>query len=161
MSEPIATFAELLAQDTRYKFEAYLFVQRALSYAHRALGMGKPTPSEERAEAAEALALEELVADAPDLFPASEKEEEGVDRHLTGQELCEAIRQYAIEEYGFMAKVVLNSWGVRSTSDFGEIVYNMIRIGLMRKSKQDRREDFDDCYDFEEAFQRRFRFAVK
>ena len=55
-----------------------------------------------------------------------------------------------------MAKVVLNNWGVLSTSDFGEIVYNMIRIGLMRKSESDQREDFDNVFDFDEAFQQRY-----
>ncbi len=51
-----------------------------------------------------------------------------------------------------MAKDVLNNWGVYSTSDFGEIVYNLIRIRQMKKSDNDRREDFDDCYDFDSAF---------
>ena len=49
-----------------------------------------------------------------------------------------------------MAKVVLNSWGLRTTGDFGEIVYNLIGIGMMKKSKTDRREDFDDVFDFDE-----------
>ena len=55
-----------------------------------------------------------------------------------------------------MAKLVLASWGIRSTSDFGEIVYNLIRIGKMSKSDDDRREDFDDVYDFEQAFVREY-----
>ena len=59
--------------------------------------------------------------------------EEG-ERHITGQQLCEAIRKYALEQYGFMAKTVLNSWGVFSTGDFGEIVYNLIRIKHMKRS---------------------------
>ncbi|MFO1066590.1 MAG: Minf_1886 family protein [Pirellulales bacterium] len=74
------------------------------------------------------------------------------DRHLTGQQLCEAIRQYALDQFGFMAKTVLNSWGVYSTGDFGEIVYNLIRIKQMKKSESDRREDFDDVYEFDSAF---------
>jgi uncharacterized repeat protein (TIGR04138 family) len=75
------------------------------------------------------------------------------EQHITGQQLCESIRQYAVEQYGFMAKTVLNSWGVHSTGDFGEIVYNLIRIKHMKKSKADRREDFDGCYDFANAFE--------
>lgn len=77
----------------------------------------------------------------------------GGEHHITGQQLCEAIRQYALEQYGFMAKIVLNSWGVYATSDFGEIVYNLIRIKHMKKSKSDRREDFDNVYDFANAFE--------
>jgi uncharacterized repeat protein (TIGR04138 family) len=52
--------------------------------------------------------------------------------------------------------LVLNSWGVHSTSDFGEIVYNLIGIREMKKSDSDRREDFDDVYDFDEAFVKDF-----
>ncbi len=79
--------------------------------------------------------------------------------HLTGQQLCEAIRHHAQEEFGYMAKVVLNSWGIRTTSDIGEIVYNMIKVKCMNKSEHDRREDFDDCFDFEVAFQQDFRIV--
>jgi uncharacterized repeat protein (TIGR04138 family) len=76
--------------------------------------------------------------------------------HLTGQQLCEAIRLYASELYGLMAKVVLNSWGLRTTSDFGEIVYSLIELGEMTKSDSDRPEDFENVYDFDEAFRARY-----
>jgi uncharacterized repeat protein (TIGR04138 family) len=56
-----------------------------------------------------------------------------------------------------MAKCVLNSWGVKSTGDFGEIVFNLIRVGEMRKTDQDRREDFNDVYDFDTALRAGFR----
>ena len=59
-----------------------------------------------------------------------------------------------------MAKLVLGNWGMHSTRDFGEIVFNLIRIGRMRKTPQDRREDFDDVYDFEQAFCRQFRIVL-
>ena len=85
------------------------------------------------------------------------KMEGRVERHLTGQMLCEAIRIYAVEQYGYMAKVVLKNWGVKKTGDFGEIVYNLIDAGLMKKSKQDRREDFDEVYDFDQVFDKSFR----
>jgi len=59
-----------------------------------------------------------------------------------------------------MAAVVLKSWGVESTSDFGEIVYNLIRIGYMKKSESDRREHFDNVFDFDDAFQRQFKITL-
>jgi uncharacterized repeat protein (TIGR04138 family) len=74
----------------------------------------------------------------------------GNERHLTGQELCEAIRRYALEQYGYLAKTVFNSWGVRSTRDFGEIVFMLIEIGQMKKTKEDKLSDFDDVFDFDE-----------
>jgi uncharacterized repeat protein (TIGR04138 family) len=83
------------------------------------------------------------------------------EHHITGQQLCEAIRQYAVEQYGYMALTVLNNWGVHRTGDFGEIVYNLIRIKHMKKSESDRREDFDDVYVFETAFEPVFELSGK
>ena len=80
--------------------------------------------------------------------------------HLTGQQLCDVIRLYALEQYGLLAQSVLNSWGVFETSAFGEIVYNLIRIGRMKKSEEDRREDFDDVYSFDTALNQTFRFTL-
>jgi uncharacterized repeat protein (TIGR04138 family) len=54
---------------------------------------------------------------------------------------------------------VLGSWGITRTDDIGEIVYNMIAIGQMRKTRTDRREDFNDVYDFDEALSREYSFA--
>lgn len=125
---------QLLKDDPRYKLEAYQFVRDALAYAQEELGMGRKVNPDE---------LDDLPAEA----------------HLTGQQLCEAIRQYALAQYGLMAKIVLNNWGIFETSDFGEIVYNLIRIGLMKKSESDRREDFNDVYCFENAFEREFKIT--
>jgi uncharacterized repeat protein (TIGR04138 family) len=124
----------LLAEDPRYSPEAYLFVRESLAYAQEVLGLG--------AEGTR-----------------SESSGEQGDRHLTGQQLCEACRLYALEQYGLMAQKVLQAWGVRTTGDLGEIVYNLIRVNVMKKSDQDRREDFNDVFDFQTAFDRRFRFA--
>ena len=125
---------ELLANDARYKLEAYQFVRDALAYAQDELGMGQK-------------------------MPQTESEEPPADAHLTGQQLCHAIRHFALDQFGLMAKVVLNDWGVSSTGDFGEIVYNLIGIGLMKKSDTDRREDFDDVFDFDETFERHFKIT--
>ena len=134
MIDPTHPIAKLLKEDRRYKIDAYAFVFEALNYAHTQLGMGAERPAESEEE------------DPEEPIP---KEAE---RHLTGQQLCEAIRQYAVEQYGGMAKSVLAHWGVRSTGDFGEIVFNLIAIGQMRKTDSDRREDFDNVFDFEDGF---------
>jgi uncharacterized repeat protein (TIGR04138 family) len=125
-------FAALLRRDRRYPVEAYQFVHEALQYAT------KPATAVSGSEK----------------FAAPDESEE---RHVTGQELCEGIRRYATDQYGLMAKIVLNNWGIYQTSDFGEIVYNLIEVNRMRKSDSDRREHFDDVYDFDEAFVRQFR----
>jgi len=80
------------------------------------------------------------------------KQAHGQLRHVTGQELLEGIRQYALAQFGPMAVTVLNEWGVHRCRDFGEIVFNMVEIGLLAKTDQDSREHFDGGYDFEDAF---------
>lgn len=82
---------------------------------------------------------------------------EGPGRHVSGQELLEGIRQFAIKEYGPLALRVLNSWGIRRTEDFGELVFNMVGSGILGKTDEDRKEDFAGGYDFETAFIKPFR----
>jgi uncharacterized repeat protein (TIGR04138 family) len=132
--------AKLLQEDRRYPLEAYIFVFEALHYAQNVLGMGSETVSEQSGE--------------------EEEEDTGPQRHVTGQELCQAVRQFALEQYGYMAKLVLANWGLHATRDIGEIVFNLIRIGRMRKTPHDRREDFDDVYDFDSAFREEFRIVL-
>jgi len=72
--------------------------------------------------------------------------------HVTGRELLEAIRRFARERYGLLAADVLTAWGVRTTEDFGEIVFNLVGAKLLSKTPEDRKEDFRHVYSFEEAF---------
>jgi uncharacterized repeat protein (TIGR04138 family) len=74
-------------------------------------------------------------------------------RHVSARELLEGIRRYGIEEFGPMAKQVFNDWGVASTEDFGNIVYNLIDQGLLSRTEEDRLEDFHGVYDFEKVFE--------
>jgi len=72
--------------------------------------------------------------------------------HITGRELSEGLKDYAIGQYGPMSKTVLNHWGIFKTQDFGNIVFNMVQAGLLAKQPQDSIEDFREVYDFEGAF---------
>ena len=72
--------------------------------------------------------------------------------HLSGQELAQGARDLALQQYGPMAKVVLGHWGIKSTEDFGEIVFNMVENDLLGKTDEDSREDFKGVYDFQDAF---------
>ena len=139
-------FMELLKQDHRYPKEAYHFVFEALDYAQNALQMGQDTPSEPLPS--------QLQEEVREMVGGLDEQE--AQRHITGQDVCLAARQYAIQQYGALARTVLSSLGINSTSDIGEIVYNMIRLGRMRKTAEDRREDFNDVYDFETAFQENY-----
>lgn len=138
MSEEIHPLVKLLCEDRRYKLEAYQFVRAGLAYAQEVLGLGGETVSEdEQPEGGRPL------------------------KHVTGQDLCHALRQFAHEQFGLLARHVLASWGIRSTGDFGEIVYNLIKIGEMTKSEHDRREDFDNVFDFEQTLVKDFVIAAK
>jgi uncharacterized repeat protein (TIGR04138 family) len=127
--------AGVLARDARYSVPAYAFVLEALEYTKtlkkRAQGRGRG-----RARSS----------------PQS--------RHVTGRELCEGARRLALEHYGMMALTVLALWGLHSTGDFGEIVYNLIASGDLEKTPNDARADFDNVFEFEHAFRRDFVLAL-
>jgi uncharacterized repeat protein (TIGR04138 family) len=79
------------------------------------------------------------------------------ERHVTGQELCEGIRDFAVSQYGPMARTLLEHWGIRRTEDFGQIVFNLVEYGVFGKTETDSLEDFENVYDFEDAFSKPFR----
>ena len=79
-------------------------------------------------------------------------------RHISGQTLCEGLRKLAVEKWGRMAMVVLNNWGIKTTRDFGEIVYLMIRHKWMSAAETDTIDDFDDVYEFQTVFKDQFVF---
>ncbi len=79
-------------------------------------------------------------------------------RHVNGQTLCEGLKKLAIEKWGRMALVVLNAWGIKTTRDFGEIVYLMIRHEWMSAQSADSIDDFNDVYDFKTVFKDQFKF---
>jgi len=78
--------------------------------------------------------------------------------HVSGQTLCEGLRQLAIQKWGRLALLVLNSWSVRTTRDLGEIVFLMIRQKWMSAQPTDTIEDFDGVFDFQTIFKERFEF---
>jgi uncharacterized repeat protein (TIGR04138 family) len=78
--------------------------------------------------------------------------EGGEDRHVSGQQLCLGLRDYALAKYGMLARTVLSRWGIQRTDDFGRIVFAMIDAGFMRKSDSDCLDDFRGVFEFEESF---------
>ena len=78
-------------------------------------------------------------------------------RHVTGQDLCDGLREVALAEWGRMARTVLRRWNITSTLDFGRIVFAMVDAGLMQKTEDDTIEDFRNVYDFKTAFETEYR----
>jgi uncharacterized repeat protein (TIGR04138 family) len=84
------------------------------------------------------------------------KDGRGRRRHVSGQELLDGIREFALAQFGPMSITVLHEWGVRTGADFGEIVFNLIDAGWLAKTKEDSRADFEGGYNFDEAFRQPF-----
>jgi len=117
-----------VVRSTRYPLDAFLFVQRGLDFTVTRLH-GEH--------------------DDNDLFDNDELESS---RHVSGQDLCCGLRDFAIKEYGLLARTVLRRWSILSCRDFGEIVFAMVDGGLMRKTDDDTIHDFNDVFDFSSAF---------
>lgn len=117
-----------VAQQTRYPLDAFLFVRRGLEYTV-CREHGQPSAQE----------------------PASPAPE-NTHRHISGDVLCDGLREFALQEYGLLARMVLRHWRIHRCEDFGVIVFAMVDAGLMHKTDEDSLEDFRNLYDFGEAF---------
>jgi len=118
-----------VAKDPRYRPQAYHAVRLGLDHAQRSVH-GEPRKGAK---------------------PSSRA------RHVSGPQVLEGFRQHCLEAYGPLTYPLLANWGVRRTSDVGNIVFNLIDSGLFGKSDDDRPEDFENVYDFKAAFVHPFR----
>ena len=85
----------------------------------------------------------------------------GAQRHVSGRQLCESLRDLAIHRWGQLARTVLAKWNVHETIDFGSMVFLLVEAGFMRATEQDNIEDFRDVYDFDETFGAKGEFELK
>ncbi|MHC4896688.1 MAG: Minf_1886 family protein, partial [Planctomycetota bacterium] len=81
----------------------------------------------------------------------------GEARHVGGREVVEGARELAAQEFGPMAQIVFKRWGISRTEDVGELVFNLIEIGLLSRRAEDTRLDFVDGFDFGHAFEQKYR----
>lgn len=86
-----------------------------------------------------------------------EKKMKAESRHVGGPELLDGIREFALEQYGPMARTLFSEWNVGECRHFGEIVFQLVDYGVLGKTDDDKLEDFCDGYDFDEAFAEPFR----
>jgi uncharacterized repeat protein (TIGR04138 family) len=121
------TISSKRAPRLRYHPQAYRFVSAALPYAQKILNRS---------------------------FTANRDDESA---HITGPELLEGIRYFALENFGLMTLCVFHRWGIHGTDDFGRIVFELIDRGELRKTDRDQLSDFYSVYDFEDAFDRDYR----
>ncbi len=119
----------MIAKSTPYPLEAFIFVQRGLDFT-----------------------VKKLHGDA-------KESPDTADRHVSGAQLCHGLRDFAIHQYGLLARTVLNRWNIHRTECFGEIVFAMVDAGLLRKTDHDTLEDFDGVLDFDQAFGRQLHLS--
>jgi uncharacterized repeat protein (TIGR04138 family) len=94
-----------------------------------------------------------FLRDALDFTTKQQKKAKGTTvRHVSGPELLEGVRQYALKEFGPLVVTVFDNWGIRSCEDIGHMVFNLIGAGIFGKTDQDSIEDFKAVYDFRDAF---------
>lgn len=138
---PIDHELNAIARTTRYPVDAFLFVQRGLDF----------TVTRLHGE------IDDEDFEHDDLSP----DDPGGCRHVSGQDLCCGLRDFAIKEYGLLARTVLRRWSITSCRDFGEIVFAMVEGGMMRKTDNDTIHDFNDVFDFASAFDPRLLLGKK
>lgn len=171
VDNPEKTLADLVKHLGRYPEEAFIFVREGLgdaadhvhgleSKAHQAL---QHYLTENDIDWDELVAqyhtgqLPGLVVQAIDAAGGCDQ----VNRHVSGRELCWALRDIALKRWGILARVVLESWDIKETGDFGRIVFGFIDLDMMRKQDQDSLEDFSNVYSFAEAFDEPFSAGLR
>jgi uncharacterized repeat protein (TIGR04138 family) len=87
--------------------------------------------------------------------------EPGVSRHVSGQQLCESLRDYALSQWGLLARDVLRHWNITRTDDFGRIVYALVNSHYMQITDEDSQEDFHNVFDFSTAFDTAYHIECK
>ena len=146
--------AKVIAGDSRHSIEAYAFILEALQLARsRKL---RAIARERKASDRRAVSSDQSKGSSSPAGQSKSKAKSGrtpqVVGHVTGQEFCESARRLALRQFGFLAGTILESWGIRSTSDMGDVIYHLIASGHLEKTPQDLRSDFDNVYDFKTAF---------
>ncbi len=76
--------------------------------------------------------------------------------HVSGEELLEGIRSFALDRFGPMTLTLMNHWNIRQCRDFGNIVFNLVEFGILGRTDNDSLEDFEGGYNFQEAFESPF-----
>jgi len=122
---------ELTRCEPRYSYEAYQFVCDAVNFTQDRLGR---------------------VIDDDRL---------DVDQHVNGGELLRGACAFAVQEYGLMAPIVFKLWGIRTTDDFGEMVFRLIEAEKLSKSDRDDPEDFRGLFDLEQALSDEFEKGLR
>ncbi len=150
---PSQSVEDVVASLGDYSVDAYYFISAGIHAAADRVHGSPPSPPVARAKSNARKAESETSSD-----PAQQMAESS--RHVTGRQLCETLREIAIARWGMMASTVLRAWGIKSTRDFGRLVFAFVDAGHWQKQPTDSIEDFTDVYSFREAFDHNYRIPL-
>lgn len=170
-NEKQVTMVQLVRDLGGFRPEAFDFLREGLDYAVRRTHGNKARTVRKIIEWLQAHQSD--LADLPELLAEGniprflsdfieeigglEEAAECMNLHVNGEDLCWGLRDLAHERWGLLAPSVLKHWGIRSTKDFGRMVFTLIDQGMLSKQPDDDIRDFDNVYDFNEAFDRCFK----
>jgi len=166
--QPDKTLDQIVCETGRYPVDGFVFIQECITAAAEVVH-GPASPHMERLaeymnrEGINPDDLRRLVEDGclPAKLAAIVEDMGGADklnRHVTGQQLCWAIRDVAQKRWGFMARAVLARWNITRTEDIGAIVFALVNNGWLQKQPTDSLADFDAVFNFHQAFDQTYKF---
>ncbi len=136
---------ELCRKPPRFAYEAYEFVCEAVTFTQERLGRVAPRSGSNSGS---------------NTGSNSGPNESAPEQHVSGAELLRGVCDLAIREFGMMAPVVFQQWGVRTTDDVGQMVFNLISVGRLSQSERDTPDDFHDLFDLHRALTDGFSLTV-
>jgi uncharacterized repeat protein (TIGR04138 family) len=167
VTEPRKPIQEIVEELGCYPLAAFAFVQQCIGMAservHGPMNADQKKVARwmnENEVGPHELAVQASLGQLPDQVAAALDRlggAEEMNRHVTGRQLCWALRDIALERWGLMARPLLSSWGITCTEDVGRIVFALVENGWLQKQPQDSLEDFQQVFAFPEAFDKQYR----
>lgn len=168
-TQPDKPLDQIVREVGRYVIDAFIFVQECISVATERVHGPMSPPATDLAAwmARKGVTPEDLrrrwergdlppdIANALRQLGGPEK----MNRHVTGRQLCEVVRDVALEKWGLMARGVLARWGVHCTEDIGRIVFALVDNHWLQKQPTDTLADFDNVFSFAEAFDHAYKIV--
>jgi uncharacterized repeat protein (TIGR04138 family) len=134
--KPLKPLEQIVEEVGLYPIEAYEFIHSGLAYT-----------------------VQKIHGELKD--PKKLKKEEQKSYHVTGRDLSNGLRDFALLRWGMLARTVLKRWNITRTEDFGRIVFALVENGHMSKTENDTIEDFKNVFDFATAFDENYRIPSK
>ena len=138
---PLKSLEQIVEEVGLYPIEAYEFIHSGLAYTVQK----KHGP----------------ITDPTQIKDPKKAEKEKKSYHVTGRDLSEGLREFALLRWGMLARTVLKRWNITRTEDFGRIVFALVENGHMSKTEKDTTDDFKNVFDFATAFDENYRIPSK